>query len=302
MSRVVLDLHGARARKGVDIDALEVFLGHFRSALREYARAGEGAIARKGGRPYARETAAAAFRLIEFHTGSGIVTLAPSVPSDAGDEDLMLDAAGEALAVTTLRGLLGAVDAAVRLPDPVVEALGNARRAMGDDGRFGVKMTGTHAVGRVLIDEHRIKQLQQREPDPVEAPQTVTGRLHMIEADPPNRRVGVRAQDGVEWTCTYPDHLHAVVTTLIESLVRIAGTGRRMTAATGRLHIDGLEPIPQHDQDALFTLETVPAAQLRAEQEIEHPQGLQAFVDEHWTDDEESRRFLEATLGTTQRS
>lgn len=61
VSRVVLDLHGARARKGVDIDALEAFLAHFRSALREYARAGEGATARKGGRPFARETAAAAF-------------------------------------------------------------------------------------------------------------------------------------------------------------------------------------------------------------------------------------------------
>jgi hypothetical protein len=152
----------------------------------------------------------------------------------------------------------------------------------------------------VLIDAQRVKQLQQREPDPTESSQSVTGRLHLIEADPPNRRVGVRAQDGVDWTCTYPDHLHGVVTRLIERLVRITGTGRRMTAATGRLHIDAVEPIPQYDQDALFTFETVPTAQLRAQQEIEQAQGLDAFVDDHWTDDEEGRRFLEATLGTAE--
>jgi len=39
MSRVVLDLHGARAPRGVDIDALESFLANFRTAVREYARA-----------------------------------------------------------------------------------------------------------------------------------------------------------------------------------------------------------------------------------------------------------------------
>lgn len=295
MSRVVLDLHGARASKGVDIDALEVFLTHFRSALREYARAGAGSIARKGGRPYARETAASAFRLVAFRIGSGIATLAPSLPTDA--DDLVLNDAGQALAVITLRGLLSAVDAEEKLPDPVVEALGSARRAMGDDGSFGVEVTGDVVVPRVLFDEERIARLQSPEPDSTESDQSLTGRLHMIEADPPNRRVGVRAQDGVDWTCTYPDHLHPVVTKLIEGLVRITGTGRRMTAGTGRLHIDALDPIPEHAQDVLFTFDTIPAAQLRAEQELERPQGLDALVDNEWTDDDESRLFLEVTLG-----
>jgi hypothetical protein len=120
----------------------------------------------------------------------------------------------------------------------------------------------------------------------------------MIEADPPNRRVGIRAQDGIDWTCTYPDHLHPVVTTLIERLVRVSGIGRRLTAATGRLRIEQLQPIGEHTQDTLFTVETIPLAQLRAEQHIEGPQGLNAVIDDEWTDDEESRRFLEATLGS----
>ncbi len=301
MSRVVLDLHGERARRGVDIDALETFLVHFRSALREYERASQGAIARKGGRSFAREAAASAFRLVKFRTGSGIAELEPSIAGDDARPDMMLDDTGEALAVTTLGGLLGAVDAEERLPDPVVEALGSARRAMGDDGSFGVKITGKRRVERVLIDATRMRRLQRPEPDSTEMPVSVTGRLHMIEANPPNRRVGVRAQDGINWTCTYPDHLHPVVTKLIERLVRLSGTGRRLTAATGRLDIERLDPIPEQAQDALFSRETVPEAQLRVEQEIEKPQGLRALVDEHWEDDDAARRFLEATRGPTQR-
>lgn len=300
MSTVILDLHGARARGGVDIDALESFLVQFRSALREYARAGEGAIPRKGGRPFAHEAAAAAFRLVEFHTGSGIVTLAPSVTSAADSDELQLDETGETLAVTTLRGLLrDAVDVDERLPGSVVEALGSARRAIGEDGSFGVTVTGDHEVPRVLFDEAHMQRLQRPQADHADATVTVTGRLHMIEADVPNRRVGIRAQDGVDWTCTYPDHVHPLVTTLIERLVRITGTGRRLTPATGRLRIDHLDPIPDHAQDALFTVETIPVMQLRSEQEVERPQGLAALVDETWEDDEESRLFLEATLGTT---
>ena len=301
VSRVVLDLHGARARHGVDIDAFEAFLEHFCAALREYGRAGEGAITRKGGRPSAREAAAAAFRLVEFKPGSGVATLAPSVSSEPGSGDLVLDESGESPALTTLRGLMAsAVNAEEGLPGPVVEALGSARRATGEDGSFGVTITGDREVPRVLFDEMTMERLHRPDPDSTEAAVTVTGRLHMIEADPPNRRVGIRAQDGVEWRCTYPDHLRPLVTTLIERLVRISGTGRRHACAAGRLRIDGLDPLPEHTQDELFTVETIPLTQLRAEQAIEGPQGLDALVDENWEDDEESRLFLEATLGPTQ--
>lgn len=303
MSRVIVDMHGARAREGVDIDALENFLAFFRGALREFSRANQGAIARKGGRPFAREVASSAFRLVEFRIGSGIATLAPSLPATADTDDLPLDDTGEPLPVTTLRGLLGALEADDRLPELVVEALGSARKAIGEDGSFGVKVTGRRQAPRVVIDENRMSQLQHPEPAPTDANTVdVTGRLHMIEVNPPNRRVGILAPDGVDWTCTYPDRLHPLVTNLVERLVRITGTGRRMTATTGRLVIDRLEPIAEHVQDALFTVETVPEEQLRAEQSIAEPQGLGALVDEEWSDDDESRRFLEATLGTVQHS
>jgi hypothetical protein len=296
MSRVVLDLHGARAQRGVDIDALEIFFEHFRTALREYARARAGQIARKGGRPTGRDQAATAFRLVDFRTGSGIATLDPIT---APDDDVRVPMAPgeETLSETSLRALLDDVHAGREVPAPVVSALSNARKAMGDDGNFGVEVLGDRPVPKVVIDAARIRRLQ-RTPSLAEATQQIiSGRLHMVETDLPNRRVAVRAQDGVDWTCTYPDELRPLVGKLVEQLVRITGTGRVMSSASGRLEISTIEPIVESVQEALFTAETVPLEELLAEQGIAGPQGLDAFIDPEWSDDEESRRFLEATLG-----
>jgi hypothetical protein len=297
MAKVVLDLHGSRAQHGVDVDALEVFFEHFRTALREYDRAGRGEIPRKGGRPAAREAAATAFRLVDFRTGSGIATLEPVALGELLEEDRTLDP-GQPLSVTTLTSLVEAIEQRKRLPLPVVEALSTARRAIGEDGSFGVAVSNGRQTSRVVIDALCVKQLEEPQDHALEVMLTITGRMHMIEADPPNRRVGIRAQDGVDWTCSYPDQMHPVVTKLIERIVRVEGIGRLITSQTGRLAIERLEPIPEHTQDTLFTVETVSESQLRAEQHIDRPQGLDALVDPEWEDDEQGRRFLEATLGS----
>jgi hypothetical protein len=62
-----------------------------------------------------------------------------------------------------------------------------------------------------------------------------------------------------------------------------------------------VDSIGEHAQDALFTLVPVAVEELRSEQGINGPQGIAALVDGAWKDDEESRRFLEATLGSTKR-
>jgi len=51
-------------------------------------------------------------------------------------------------------------------------------------------------------------------------------------------------------------------------------------------------------RDAVFTVETISASQLQAKQNINHPQGFEALTDHQWVNDEGSRKFLEATLGT----
>lgn len=296
MAELVLDLHGARAREGVDIDAFETFLTHFRAALREFDRAGQGKIPRKSGRPAARDDAATAFRMVAFRTGSGIATLAPSLARSEEDE-LALDA-GEPLAVTTLVRMLDDIDAGRRLPRPVVEALSSARRAIGDDGSFGVALNGDHRNRpRLVIDRERIEHMSETTTPGDGVPLSVTGRLHMIEADPPNRRVQVRGQDGTDWTGTYPDHLHELVLGSIECIVRVSGTGRRLTPATGRLQIDEIDPIPEHPQDALFSVEPISAAQLRKDQRIDRPQGLTPLSDRWPDDDDEALLFLETIFG-----
>jgi hypothetical protein len=296
MAKVVLDLHGSRAKHGVDVDALEVFFEHFRAALREFDRAGRGEIPKKGGRPGAREAAATAFRLVSFRTGSGIATLEPLAPGDLIEEEPTLEF-GEPLSITTLTSLVEAIEQQSRLPPPVIEELNAARRAIGDDGSFGVAVSNDRKVSRVVIDAMCVKQMEEPQDYSLQTNVTLTGRMHMIEADLPNRRVGIRAQNGVDWTCSYPDHLHTLVTKLVERIVRVEGTGRMLTPATGRLSIEQLEPIPEHVQDRLFTFDTVSAEELRAEQHIDRPQGLDALVDPAWVDDDEGRRFLEATLG-----
>lgn len=125
---------------------------------------------------------------------------------------------------------------------------------------------------------------------------TVRGRLHLIETEETGRRVAVRAQDGVDWSCTYGDVLERKVKTLIDSLVQISGEGRRVTPATGRLVAESIEPLAQHEQNELFTTEPVALNDLQREQGVAAPQGLAALTDTEWVDDDAARRFLAATL------
>jgi hypothetical protein len=248
----------------VEIDALETFISSLRTALREYHRAQQGDIPRKGGRPGPREAAAAAFRLVKFEIGSGIATLAPVVGTEDGEE-MSLDDNGQTLALTTLRQMLDDLDSDAGLAEPVVEALGYAQRSIGDDGHFGIKLVGLgDRPRRILIDEKRITELRRAESESDLGTVTVIGRLHLIEAEVPNRRVAIRAQAGIDWTCTYPDVLHDLVTKQLERLVRVTGHGRRVTANTGRLTIEVLDPISEHAQDPLFTEQPVPIERLRA--------------------------------------
>jgi hypothetical protein len=64
---------------------------------------------------------------------------------------------------------------------------------------------------------------------------------------------------------------------------------------------DGVPFVPMSDatnQDALFTVETIPVAQLQQQQRVDRPQGLASLADRWPDDDDEARRFLEATLGS----
>jgi hypothetical protein len=149
-----------------------------------------------------------------------------------------------------------------------------------------------------VIDDALMNRLRDTPPDLGDSRVIITGRLHMIEVDQPGRRVGIRAQDGIDWTCQYPDVLHDLVTSQLERLVRAEGTGRKLSKLAGRLVIEHLEPLPEHVQDPLFSEEPIPLEDLREAQGIAGPQGVETLLDSEWDDDNASRRFLEATLGS----
>jgi hypothetical protein len=48
----------------------------------------------------------------------------------------------------------------------------------------------------------------------------------------------------------------------------------------------------------LFSVETIPIAQLQRQQNVDRAQGLASLADQWPDDDDEARRFLEATLGS----
>ena len=65
--------------------------------------------------------------------------------------------------------------------------------------------------------------------------------------------------------------------------------------------VEGVPFAPMSDatsRDALFSVETIPTAQLQQQQHVDRPQGLASLADRWPDDDDEARRFLEATLGS----
>jgi hypothetical protein len=51
-------------------------------------------------------------------------------------------------------------------------------------------------------------------------------------------------------------------------------------------------------RDALFSVKTIPTAQLQQQQNVDRPQGLASLVDQWPDDDDEALRFLKATLSS----
>lgn len=290
----MLDLHGPRALRGIDLDALESFIEHFRRALREFDRESRHDIVGRGGHPDSRSAAATSFRLVSFEVGSAIVTLEPVSPPPGEDQEELPLTQDQHLASQVLDGLLDAVEES-RVSPVVAESLSGACRAIGKEASFGVRMSRRQR--RVIISEQGLSNASGADLDDAEPRRlTLTGRLHLIEIEEAGRRVGVRAQDGVDWTCTYEDPLEPQVRTLLDSLVRITGEGRRVTPATGRLAAETIEPLAEHEQGGLFSVEPVALADLQSEQGVTSPQGLGALTDPEWVDDDAARRFLAATL------
>jgi len=291
--RIILELHGSKAQRGVELDGLEGFFDHFRRALREFERASSARAHEVGrtGQPGSVSKAVTGFRLVHFETGSGIAHLEPLDAPQNGNRLVP----GEPPSSGNLRSLLEAVAAGRPLTPRVIESLDGARRALGDQGRFGVKFAAQNAPP-TLIGAEQIQRLEaavalETEPKQI----TVSGKLHLIEVEQPGK-VEIRAGDGVNWIGSYDATLKPTVLGLVDSVVRARGLGRRTAHNRGSLELLGVEPLPKFEQTPLFTRETVPIAELERQQGITRPQGLAALQDPEWEDDEASREYLSLVL------
>jgi hypothetical protein len=233
--------------------------------------------------------AATSFRLVGFRRGSAILELEEPAPVD--EKSLQIPTGGSA--TQNLKNLLDSLEAGT-LDPAVVDDLETARRAIGDDGRFEVKVPTRRKRG--VVDAPTITKLREAnrvKPSPSDT--TVFGRLHLIEIEG-NPRVEVRGTDGYNWTCSYQPELEPQILRLIKKQVRAEGQGVRERANRGTLHIEAIDALPEYEQTPLFSPQLVPTSELERGQGIEGPQGFGALSIEDLPDDDAIDRYLAVIL------
>lgn len=285
---ITLRLEGARARRGVALSDFETFIYSFIAALRDFDRDRRGAPTRKSGHPEARARAVTAFRLVAFREGSGIATIEPDQAETTFEAEPMVET--EPISLANLRALLESVEQEEPLPDSVTEALEKALRSVGDDGSLAIEISGQPAeidVRPVTIDLGRLQRIRAAEQTP--APRkvsSISGRLHQVDFEPD--RLAVRASDGVDWVCSFPEALENQVATLVNRVVWARGTGVQQSPRRGTMALTAIEAIDDGIQTSLFTAEPIPLAHLETSQGITRPQGFGVLVATDWTDEDDA--------------
>ena len=284
--KVIIELKGAKAERGLPLANFEAFVEHFRKALTDYDRQTRGEPTRRSGHLNVREEIVSAFRLTAVRPGSTILELEPiprdEVEPDDGQEEIP---GAELLSLITLRSMLAAVDSEEQMDPAVTESLSDARRTLGNNGRMTFKLRNGRAHARpVVIDEKRIRRLEGRAKKREPRPLMVSGRLHRIELEPD--KVGIRSPAGVDWTCRYPADLEQSVKGLLDSIVSVRGVGSQSTAQRGTLTIEEIHAVPQFEQTPFFTFETEPLEALMARQGIEPRRGPISILPDDVSDSE----------------
>jgi len=294
---ITLRLEGARAKRGVALSDFENFIDSFLAALRDFDRDQRGAPTKKSGHPEARAAAVTSFRLVGFREGSGIATIEPELAPQDGETEALVDT--EPIQLTNLRSLLARVEKEENLPDSVTEALEQARRTVGDDGTLAVDVPcppeSQEASRRIVIDAARIKRIRaagKTPPSPVVS--SISGRLHQVDFEPD--KLAIRASDGVDWVCNFPNELEHRVETLVNRLVWAEGLGALQSPRKGTMQLQEIKAIEQGIQTGLFSGEPIPDGELAAAQGISKPQGLDAVAATDWSEADDA--YLAALTGS----
>jgi hypothetical protein len=286
---ITLRLEGARAKRGVVLADFETFIDNFLAALRDFDRSRRGAPTKTGGRPEARAEAVTSFRLVGFREGSGIVMIEPELAAQGEETEAMVDA--EPAQLTNLRALLASVETEEPLEGAITDALEKAIRTAGDDGSLAVELPRRDRENEpprpVVIDAERIARIRDTSQAPPPTPVTsISGRLHRVDFEPDN--LAIRASDGVDWVCSYPEELEQLVEALVNKLVWASGAGTLQSPRRGTMALASIRAVEQGVQTGLFSGEPVPDEELAAAQGIVGPQGLDAIGVAAWSETDDA--------------
>jgi hypothetical protein len=291
--RIVLELTGSEAVHGLALSNFAAFIDDFRRALRDFDRQRRAEPTGRGGHPTTREDLVTAFRLVSFKAGSAIVELEPIAPPVEDADQAAIEGA-ELLPLETLRAFMETIEREEPLDPAVTQSVAGARRALGPDGKIGIAVGNrTGPKRRIVIDEERVELLERRARRFAPRRMRISGRLHMIDVEPD--RVAIRAADGIDWVCRYPEAMEMKVKALVDANVWAQGFGQLASASRGNLTLDRLEPAAEFEQTPLFTFERIPLEDLLEEQGIRSPQGALSIVPPD-VSDEELDAFLDAVL------
>ena len=285
---ITLRLEGSRAERGISLSDFETFIDSFITALRDFDRDKRGAPTRKSGHPEARAEAVAAFRLVGFREGSAVAIIEPELKGDDDGVERIVDA--ESIQITNLCSLLSSVEKEEPLPESVTEALEKAVRSAGDDGILSVELAASNSNEPprrpVTIDTARIGRIRAaRRTPPPKVVTSISGKLHQVDFEPD--KLAIRASDGVDWICGFPQELEQQVAVLVNRLVWVSGEGTAQSSRRGTMKLSAIKPIEQGLQTGLFSGEPISSEDLAAAQGITAPQGLNAVGVENWTDADE---------------
>ena len=165
-----------------------------------------------------------------------------------------------------------------------------ARSAPTDGSPFNRTVRG------VVLNENMERRVNDRACRPPARSIRISGRLHLIDLEPD--RVGIRATNGVDWTCRYPNHLEAEIKALLGETVWVQGAGQETGAQRGSLEIEELQAVGKFEQNELFSYERVPLDALRDAQGIMSATGPEAHQLPADVSDEQLDAYLADILGS----
>lgn len=268
-------LKGVRTHEGsIELGAIAGYTTHLDRALRAVVQHRRGLPASKPGPPDRETRIEAGLRLVGIEKGSAVLVFESEEPRlfEGGDE--------------AVRDLLAWLDGDRPVNRVIVDAMEDARRALGEGGAIEVRTPWRDSF---VFDEGTAAHLRSGPVEPIPSELLVSGWLHGADIDPDH--VVIRDASGIEWTCHYIEEQESELLALIGSIVQARGQGWSK-GRRGRIEIESIEGVssPSPVADLRGTAPSELSARLMREQGVTEAQSLESLRMD--LDDEEAEAFF----------